>query len=383
MDTEQRSLILAFDAKRLFNNFTGLGNYSRTLLKNLQYFYPQNEYHLFTPKITKNKETEFFIDHSAFTVHTPERFSPFWRTYGMSEQINALKPDIFHGLSHEIPFGINNNVVKIVTFHDLIYEKYPEQFNWLDLKMYKWKYRMSAKRADHIIAISKSTKDDLVALYDIPAEKISVVYQSCNEVFQIDDVQDFTPDGVLKKQSPYYLYVGSIIERKGLLQTVIAYAGLPQTYRKPFIIVGGGDKDYIKKVKDLIKYYQLEPDFHFISGIPNQELVTLYDHCYALVYPSVYEGFGIPIIECLFRGKPVITSDISSMPEAAGNGALLINPFSPESISNAMIHLHDEKTYKNLTTQGWQHVVSHFSSDITAHEMMEMYHSLNNKIDQV
>ena len=380
MDPEQKSMILAFDAKRLFNNFTGLGNYARTLLKNLQHFYPENKYHLFTPKIIKNKETAYFLDNPAFIIHTPERFNPLWRTYGMSEQINVLKPDIFHGLSHEIPFGIDKNVVKMVTFHDLIYEKYPEQFNWLDLKMYKWKYRMSAKRADHIIAISKSTKDDLVALYDIPAEKISVVYQSCNEVFQIDDVQDFTSDSVLKKLSPYYLYVGSIIERKGLLQTVIAYAGLPQTYRKPFIIVGGGDKGYIKKVKDLIKYYQLESDFHFISGIPNQELVTLYDHCYALLYPSVYEGFGIPIIECLFRGKPVITSDISSMPEAAGSGALLINPFSPESISKAMIHLHDEKSYKNLASQGWKHVVSHFSSDITAQEMMEMYQSLNNKI---
>ncbi len=370
---DKNKLVIAFDAKRLFNNFTGLGNYSRTLLKNLEHFYPQNEYHLFTPKITKNKETEFFIDHPAFTVHTPDRFSPFWRTYGMSAQINALKPDIFHGLSHEIPFGIDKDILKLITFHDLIYEKFPDQFNLTDRLMYKWKYQSSAKRADHIITISESTKNDLKELYRIPQENISIVYQSCNEVFQKGDFSEFPADSILKKLAPYYLYVGSIIERKGLLQTVIAYSELPSQYRKPFIVVGLGDKPYIKKVKDLIRYYQLEDRFHFINSIQNHELLALYDHCFTLIYPSVYEGFGIPVIECLFRNKPVITSELSSLPEAAGRGAILVNPYSPDSICQAMIGLHDENLYNHLVSDGWKHVVSHFSSENTAENMMKLY----------
>ena len=193
-------------------------------------------------------------------------------------------------------------------------------------------------------------------------ENISIVYQSCNEIFQKGDFSEFPADSILKKLAPYYLYVGSIIERKGLLQTVIAYSELPSQYRKPFIVVGLGDKPYIKKVKDLIRYYQLEDRFHFINSIQNHELLALYDHCFTLIYPSVYEGFGIPVIECLFRNKPVITSDLSSMPEAAGSG-----------ICQAMIGLHDENLYNHLVSEGWKHVVSHFSSENTAENMMKLY----------
>ena len=147
-------LVFAFDAKRLFSNFTGLGNYSRTLLKNLAEYYPQHEYHLFTPRIVKNEETVFFLEDSRFVVHTPRVSHPFWRGFTMSAEVNALKPTLFHGLSHEIPFGLDHHILSVVTFHDLIYELYPHQFGFWDRWMYRWKYRSSAQRADAIVSIS-------------------------------------------------------------------------------------------------------------------------------------------------------------------------------------------------------------------------------------
>jgi glycosyltransferase involved in cell wall biosynthesis len=368
------TLVIAFDAKRLFNNFTGLGNYSRTLLKNLQTYFPQHEYHLFAPKVKKNDETAYFLDSSKFIIHTPKNFHPLWRTIGMSAEVNALKPDIFHGLSHEIPFGLNSGIKTLVTFHDLIYEKFPDQFGWWDKKLFHYKYTSSAKRTDHIAAISESTKNDLTEMYHIPQVKISVIYQSCNDIFQ-DETSD--QDNLLVELAGiqnYYLYVGSLIERKGLLQIVIAFAQLPEEYRKPLVVVGNGNKTYKTKVTDLIRYYGLEEYFYFIDRVSNQNLISVYDHCFALIYPSIYEGFGIPVIEALFRYKPVITSDISSLPEAAGPGAILVNPYSPDDIAQAMIWLHDKKAYQELSSKGHTYVKSRFSSEETARSMMELYH---------
>ncbi len=372
----KNKLVLAFDAKRLFNNFTGLGNYSRTFVRNLQRFYPEHEYHLFTPKISENEETEYFLNNENFIIHTTEGIKPFWRTFGMSKDVNQLMPDIYHGLSHEIPFGLDKKIIKVVTFHDLIYEKFPSQFNWTDLITYKLKYRSSAVRADHIVAISESTKYDLKDLYRVANEKITVIYQSCNEIFQTPSSEIELLPAALKGMSPYFLYIGSIIERKGLLQTIIAFAKLPQEHKKPFVVIGTGNKKYRKKVDDMIRYYKLENYFHFMNNIQNQALASIYDHCFALIYPSVYEGFGIPIIECLFRNKPVITSEVSSMPEAGGKGALLINPYSPDDIKNAMIRLNDETLYTELRDKGIEYVKSNFIAEATASRSIKFYREI-------
>jgi len=294
----------------------------------------------------------------------------------MASEINALKPDIFHGLSHEIPFGLNSEIKTIITFHDLIYEKFPEQFGWWDRKMYQLKYKSSAKRADHIAAISESTKSDLIDVYNIPSDKITVIYQSCNDIFQEENSDNFQSYLDLADINDYFLYVGSLIERKGLLQIIIAFAQLPEGYRRPFVVVGNGEKTYRSKVLDLIRYYRLEEYFYFINGVSNANLISVYDRCFALVYPSVYEGFGIPVIESLFRHKPVITSDISSLPEAAGPGAVLVNPYAPDDITKAMIWLSEKEVYQDLADRGSVYVKSRFSSQKTTETMMDLYHNL-------
>ena len=363
-------MILAFDAKRLFNNFTGLGNYSRTLVRNLQKFYPEHEYHLFTPKIVRNAETDYFLDSGKFTIH--HSGFPLWRTFGMSREINRLSPDIFHGLSHELPVGLREDIKKVVTFHDLIYELYPKQFGLWDRNMYAIKYKFAAKKADRVICISQSTKNDLTRLYHIPENKIRVLYQSCHDIFQTKNIGtslDFD-------KKDYYLYVGSLIERKNVLQAIRAYAMLDAQYQKPFVIVGSGPVKHVDEIKDLIAQYGLMSHFEFISHINNDQLVAVYDQCYLLCYPSVYEGFGIPVIEALFRKKPVITSNLSSLPEAAGPGALLVDPYQPEQIRDAFIRLNDAAVYSKLAEEGHQYVQDSFSARSTADALMDFYKNL-------
>lgn len=360
-------MVIAFDAKRLFTNFTGLGNYSRTLVRNLRKYYPGCEFHLFTPCIVKNAETEFFLDNPDFIVHTPARGRLMWRTLGMAGEVNELRPDIFHGLSHEIPFGLNTDISAIVTFHDLIYEHYPEQYGWWDRNMYRLKYRSAAKRAGHIVCISESTRRDLADLYHIPESKMSTVYQSCRPEFMD------SPCLPVDFGKGYWLYVGSAIARKGLLQLVIAYGMLPPSARRPLVIVGSGPSEYTNQVKDMITYYNISSQIRWIERLDNQSLRSIYDDCYALIYPSMYEGFGIPLIESLSRFRPVITSDLSSLPEAAGPGARYADPFKPEEISAAMMDLENKTLYEKLAMEGRDYVMRQFNAEVTAGKMMEVY----------
>ncbi len=368
--------VIAFDAKRLFLNYTGLGNYSRTLVRNLATYFPEHEYHLFTPEIKENADTAWFLESGRFAVHVPSRPNPLWRPLFMAREINALRPDLFHGLSHEIPFGLQSSIATVVTFHDLIYLLYPAQFGFWDRWMYRFKYKSAAQRAGTILAISQSTAKDLQHWYQIKEEKIRVVYQSCQDVFQ-ESLPTTGPASIpALPAEPYFLYVGSIIPRKGLDCIVQAYAQLPPACRKPVVVVGGARGIFADKVRKLIGHYNLQDSFYFVPHVSNAGLVEIYDRSYALLYPSQYEGFGIPVIESLFRGRPVITSTISSMPEASGPGALLVEPGNVPMLCGAMKNIQEKDTYASLAKSGKAYVSDHFRSQVTAESLMSLYETL-------
>ena len=322
------NLIIAYEAKRLFTNFTGLGNYSRTLIKNLVTYYPNHQYHLFTPSVIKNTESDFFFSQPNIFIHSPKKDSALWRTFSQSAEINQLKPHIYHGLSHEIPFGIDQDILKVVSFHDLIWEIYPQQFRLLDRLLYALKYKSSARRSDHIVAVSEHTRSDLHSYYGMPLDRISAVYQSC----AMEISSEINPSN----QRNHFLYVGSIIPRKGLDKIIKAYALIPDNHKRKFVVVGKGSGKYYDECLRLIEYYHLQKYFVFKGSLANYELTKLYDAAIALVFPSIYEGFGIPVIEAISRGCRVITSDRSSLPEAAVAISTLINPDEIHAISDAM-----------------------------------------------
>ncbi|MBK9687061.1 MAG: glycosyltransferase family 4 protein [Saprospiraceae bacterium] len=238
--SEIRPLKIGFDAKRLFLNDTGLGNYSRTLVKNMMKLYPQHEYHLFTPSIRETSETQIFLNGDCH-IHTPGKFEikAVWRSRGMSKTINAMKLDVYHGLSHELPSGISTATRTVVSMHDLIYEIYPQFFPWYNRWVYRWKYKTSCKKANHVIAISEATRKDLISRYHLDEKQVSVVYQSCGDYFMPRQ---------RSKQKKHFLYVGTIEERKGLLNAVHAYAQLPKEFQIPFLVVGSGST-YAEEVK--------------------------------------------------------------------------------------------------------------------------------------
>lgn len=377
---------IGFDAKRAFHNRTGLGHYSRTLMNSLAKYYPQHHYYLFNPKPSA------FYKPTAENMHTilptgmlHQKLSSLWRSNWIKKDIVANKIDLYHGLSHEIPIGLHKtNCKTIVTIHDLIFERYPKQYKKIDIKIYQKKFRYACKNANRIIAISKQTKEDIIQFYGIEASKIDICYQSCNPSF----AQKISTDEKIRIKEKYglpkqfYLYVGSIIERKNLLTICKALHLLKEKNTIPLVVIGDGDT-YVDEVKSYLKKNNIEKSVFFLSEQEAaQRSITfrnaadfpaIYQSAIAMIYPSIFEGFGIPVLEALWSRLPVITSNISCLPEAAGEGSILVNPYSEIEIAEAMqIVANDELKRMEMIDAGWEHA-HHFTNEKCAANVMEVY----------
>jgi glycosyltransferase involved in cell wall biosynthesis len=366
---------IGFDAKRLFNNFTGLGNYSRTLLRNLASYFPEEDYHLYTPGISRNEQTAYFQDSLMFNVHLPNRYQKvLWRSLRVKQALKRHKIDLYHGLSHEIPYGIpQTGIPAIVTIHDLIFRRYPDQYGWWDRKVYDAKFRYACENSAKIIAISESTKQDIIAYYNIDPNKIEVVYQSCHEGFMVQKTPKVREQLLKKYQLPteYMLYVGSLIERKNLLGILDAMRQLPKDLQLPLVIVGQG-QEYRRQVLAFAEAHDLLSLLYFIKPVFS-ELPALYQQSSLFLYPSYAEGFGIPILEALYSETPVVTSNVSSLPEAAGPGAYLVDPNDSSQIAEGISTLLTDTARRNtLIEAGFAHAKKFNGEDLTK-QLMAVY----------
>lgn len=374
---------IGYDAKRLYGNFTGLGNYSRSLLINLQHYHPENDYYLYTPKIKDSPYTHFFEQHPDYTTHQPNtRFKSWWRWCSMIKQLKKDQLDLYHGLSHEIPLNMQQTPIRtIVTIHDLIFNVYPNTYPPIDRWIFNLKCQHSCKTADRIIAISEHTKKDIIKFYGIQADKIDVVYQSCSPLFfekeeaaSIGNFQQF------KIPSRYLLSVGTVERRKNLEIIIEAYAYLKKDFQLPLVIVGKGKK-YKDKIKALIQKQGLSSMVYWIENLKdNRILKSLYQNAELLVYPSLYEGFGLPVAEALLCKTPVIAAKTSSLPEAGGPHSQYIAPHNAKAWAAAITNvLSDSSLREQMMSKGYTYATAHFSPKTTANQTIKTYQKTLNK----
>lgn len=361
---------IAFDAKRLYCNFTGLGNHSRTTLDILTQYHPDNEFVLYTPKVNHNDITERYLHNPCLQTIMPKGFvkGGLWRTFCLADEAKKAGADIFHGLSNELPIGIGRSgMPSVVTIHDVAFKTFTDMYHWQDRQIYDLKWRYAVSHADRIIAISECTKRDILRFYDVPEEKISVVYQPVSpEYYQ--QKQPPQPDVL-----PYALYVGSINSRKNLLGVVKALELLPESVRIPLYIVGRG-REYQREVEAYIAAHHLEQWCVFLKDVYDEQLRQLYAGARLFVYPSFYEGFGLPVVEARLSGCPVITSNISSLPEAAGSHALLVDPDDPRAISQAMDCLiTDDTLHDTLAQESRKEAMQTLHPQVLAGQLMNVY----------
>ena len=372
---------IGFDAKRAFHNFTGLGNYSRTLIETLATYYPTDELHLFSPKPSDSPRIQSLLQDPSVFCHFPTGFwkkmHPIWRSYGIQNDIKQAKIDVFHGLSNELPIKLPPKVASVVTIHDLIFERYPAFYPRFDRFVYRQKFRRACQQADVVVAISEQTKRDIVDFYKIDASKIQVIYQSCHRQFYLNEKPNLMAQkAVLQRYNlpnDFLLYVGTVNERKNLLGLI---KGLQESNTSlPLVVVGEGD-NYFQKVKEYVENQGLTNSIFYLPKINFADLPALYAASKALVLPSFFEGFGIPIIEALWSGTPVITSVDSCFAEAGGDGALYINPSNPTDIGEAIFRINTDETLRNaLILRGGIHVQKFHEKQIGA-----TWHNLYNQL---
>ena len=365
---------IGFDAKRAFFNRSGLGNYSRNTIRILHKFFPENDYTLFTPSLKKAIE---FINLDNIATCLPQGkfnkiFKSYWRSYNITKLLVSNNIELYHGLSNELPLNIHKTSVRtVVTIHDLIFLRYPHLYKPIDRFFYKKKSYSCSKIANIIIAISKQTKSDLINFLNTPKEKITVVYQGCNPIFFIEVAENSKYEIKTKYNLPsqYILQVGTIEERKNLLNTIKA---LEQGRIDIPLVVIGKSTGYTEKVKQYISEKRIK-HIHFLHNVLTEDLPAVYQMADLFVYPSVFEGFGIPILEAITSKTPVITTREGCFKEAGGESSIYIDPLNVEQLKEAILKvLSDSSLSEKMVKDGYDFALN-FREDNIAKNLINVY----------
>lgn len=367
---------IGFEAKRVFRNFTGLGNYSRAVVRILASAYPKDQHLLYTPskdhKISQSLEQDFS---NIFVKEAPDKlFKSLWRILGITKDLRKDKIDLFHGLSNELPLNIKKaGIHSVVTIHDLIFLRYPQYYKFIDRKIYGYKFRKACENADRIIAISQQTKDDIIEYFNIASSKIDIVYQGCDPVFGILK-DEATLNNIKKKyQIPnnFLLCVGTIETRKNQLLIVKALAHLSEDVN---LVIVGRPTPYKKEIQDFLSLHPaIAKRVIFLEKVPFEDLPLIYQCASIFVYPSRIEGFGIPIVEALTSRVPVIAATGSCLEEAGGPNSLYIHPDDAIALAAAISRINSDNALREKMIAEGTAYIKNFSDAIIAENLMNVY----------
>lgn len=364
---------IGFDAKRAFHNNSGLGNYSRDLIRILSYGMNEDAFVLYNPK---NGKRSFDFNSANSKVVTPSglwnNFRSAWRSIEIGKLSQKARLSVYHGLSNELPSGLGN-VKSIVTIHDLIFERFPEWYKPIDRKIYRQKFKSAAIKADTVVAISEQTKNDLINFYDIPSDKIEVIYQGCHNAFKEETASEDLERLKHKFSLPekYVLSVGTIEPRKNLLTVVKAIKEQSDVN----LVVVGKETKYTKEIRVFISENQMESRVHFLKNVTMQELAGIYQLATIFVYASQFEGFGIPIIEALFSKTPVITSTGSCFSEAGGPNSIYLDYNDVQAWSSEIERLYNNQAQQDEMTKKGHVFVQKFQDESILENWKNIYNT--------
>ncbi|MBL4585634.1 MAG: glycosyltransferase family 4 protein, partial [Flavobacteriales bacterium] len=333
---------VGFDAKRAFLNHTGLGNYSRGVIDLIAKHESVSSVFLYTPKNTDSIISSEILNLEKVTVKTPPALlkgplSSVWRSRLITDELKKDNLDVFHGLSNELPSGIEKvGMASLVTIHDLIFLHYPEFYKAIDRKIYTAKVKHACSVATRIIATSQQTADDLVGLLEVDQSKISVVYQGCDERFENrmkkDELEQVKNEYSLPEK--FILSVGTIEPRKNAKVLVNALSLLDNTEVK--LVLVGRKTDYATEVLKAATSLGLSERVVILDNVSSQQLPSIYQLATVFALPSLMEGFGIPVLEAMTSGVPVVVSEKSCLTEVCGKVGIAIDPNNPSTIAKAI-----------------------------------------------
>lgn len=321
----------------LKNKLEGIGWFTYESLKRITRQHPEHEFvFLFDRPYAK----EFiFSDNVTGRVLFPPARHPllwyWWFEYSVTAALKQMKPDIF--LSTDGYLSLACQVPQVIVMHDLAFEHFPDHVNALTARYYRYFTPKFAKKAKRIATVSEYSKQDIIKLYDIAPGKIDVVYNGSNELFvplreeeKVKIRQQFTGG------HPYFIYAGALQPRKNIINLFLAFDSFKKNNScNAKLVMAGRNWSYHEAMK-VHEAMQYREEVIFPGHLTRTDLSRLLGAAEALVYISLFEGFGIPIVEAMHCDVPVITSNISSMPEVAGEAGLLVDPYSVADIAEKM-----------------------------------------------
>lgn len=367
---------IGIDAKRIFLNQTGLGSYGRNLVTGLNQINGVDKFLLYSTGKGKIFKAET-LNKKFSTFFSGSRIKAFWRSYSIINNLKKDKIDLYHGISSELPFSLKKHpeISKIVDIHDLLFLRFPDFYSLTDRKMFELKTKFACEIADKIVATSEATKQDIIHFYHIAPEKIEVVYQSCADIF-FETVEEDAKEKIRKKYklpAEYLLCVGTIQERKN--QKQILEALKISKNKLPLVLIGGGTK-YKEQLIAFAKEQNLDLIIPTVF-VKDEDLPAIYQMAKIFVFPGLYEGFGIPVLEAMASKTPVISSLNTSMAEILQNLDCLINPLSTEDLAEKIDAFLANDT-KALVNKNYERALQ-FTNKKFAQKMTSVYDQFRTK----
>ncbi|MBW4758793.1 glycosyltransferase family 4 protein [Prevotella denticola] len=379
-----RKKTIGYDAKRIVRNGTGLGSYGRTLVNDLAPIMPDATLRLYAPdagrddlrcQVQSRENVRFcYPRHLRFRLQRD-----WWRMKGVVKDLRRDGVELYHGLSGELPEGLSAaGIPGVVTVHDLIFLRHPEFYPALDAFFYKLKFRKMLREATRIIAISACTKRDILYYGDFPEDRIDLVYQSCSTRFSQPVSPSLLVEARRKYRLPqrYVLNVGTVEVRKNILLGIRAMAKLPADLH---LVIVGRQTKYQKQLDAEIRKLGLGNRIHFLQGVPNTLLPAVYRQAEVFIYPSRYEGFGVPVIEAIQSGLPVVAATGSCLEEAGGPDSLYVDPDDADGAAAAVLSAMENRTGM---VERSRHYVRRFENQDVASQVLDVYGKAFGKINR-
>jgi glycosyltransferase involved in cell wall biosynthesis len=354
-------------------NYRGAGihQYSMRLLRHLPGQAPQFDYHAFVMD-------RAYEPPPGVAVTRPSRLSPtptgriLWEQTQVARAARHL--DLLHGFAYALP--VLSHTPSVVTIHDLTFLLFPEAFPKNKQRYLAHITARSCRKARTVIADSQATANDLQRLLNVPREKIRVIYTGVDDAYQplpSEQVEQYRrqkgwPDA-------FILMVGTLEPRKNHLGLINAYARYREMAQSPLpLLIGGGKGWHFDRIFQRVQALGLEDAVQFLGFVPWEDLPWLYNAATLFVYPSRYEGFGLPVAEAMRCGTPVITSNVSSLPEVAGDAALTIDPDNPDELAAAMVLVLEKEPQRlQVMREKGFHQAARFTWEQTAAETADVY----------
>lgn len=359
----------------------GIGWFTYETLKRITKAHPEHQFYFLFDR--KYDDSFIFSDNITPIVLSPQARHPIlfkiWFNWSVHRFLKKINADLF--LSPDGYLSLPTKVPQIAVMHDLNFEHYPEFLPKHITKYYTTYFPLFAKKATKIVTVSNFSKEDIVNQYNINSKKIDVVYNGINQRFKpLDNNLQNTIRNKYTNGLPYFIYVGSLNPRKNIENTLKAFDLFKKQNKTNHKFVIVGEKLWNNKsIEDCYNSLEYKNDILFTGRLFNEDLGHLLASAAALLYISYFEGFGIPIIEAMQCGTPVITSTKTSLPEVAGDAAILCNPNDIDTIAVEMNNILDSELSKSYIEKGFNNA-QRFNWDTTA---IQLWDSIKNVLNEL